>query len=248
MTCVHRKLDHRPYVVCHMVSALDGKIDGEFFSVPEIKPVRDASNRIREELGCEAVLYGATTMAETYAAGYLDEVPATDLHYDREDYIAPSDVHQYYVVIDIEGQIRWESKYIEKRGRARSHVIEVLTENISDAYLAYLRSLDISYVFAGKDALDCALVMEKLKHLFGISNVMISGGGIVNWTFLQAGLIDEVSLVICPLSDGGRNVATLFDQSPYLPHGRTVAFELLNVQTLPGDGLWLKYRPKNIKD
>lgn len=236
----------RPYVVCHMVSALDGKIDGDYFNMPEIKQIREASNRIREQLECDAVLYGAITMAEAYANGFIEGLPKSATHYPRTDYIAESDVDSFYIVIDIEGRLCWENKYIEKRGRKKSHIIQILTENVSDSYIAYLRTLDISYIFAGKDALDCRLLMTKLKEKAGIKRVMISGGGIVNWTFLQSGLIDELSLVICPLTDGSRTVATVFDQSPYLPKSVPIAFALENIQTLPGDGLWLKYRPKNV--
>ena len=75
---------------------------------------------------------------------------------------------------------------------------------------------------------------------------MLIGGGTVNWTFLQAELIDELSLVLCPFTDGCPDTAAVFDRSTYLPHGIPVAFTLKNVQTLPGDGLWLVYRPKNM--
>ena len=75
---------------------------------------------------------------------------------------------------------------------------------------------------------------------------MICGGGIVDYTFLQAGLIDEVSLVIVPLTDGGVNVATVFDQSPFVSSGAPIAFKLLETKTLPGDCVWLRYQPKNI--
>ena len=238
----------RPFVVCHMVSALDGRIDGAYFKTQEIKPVLEASNQTRGQLNCDALLYGATTMAETYAAGYIDSLPDIGEIYPRTDYVAPSEVRSYYVVIDTEGRIRWESKYIEKRGRPKSHVIEVLTEDVSDSYLSYLRSLDISYVFAGNHSLDCGILMQKLAEKFGIRRIMLCGSGTVNWTFLQAGLIDELSLVLCPLTDGGPDAATVFDRSSYLPQGIPVAFTLKNVQTLPGDGLWLVYRPKNIRE
>lgn len=236
---------NRPLVVCHMVSALDGKIDGEYFESPKIRPILTASNQIREQLQCDAVIYGATTMARTYAAGYIDVLPDASEPYPRTDYIASSEVNSYYVVVDLEGSIRWESKYIEKRGRPKSHVIEILSENVSDSYIAYLRSFDISYMFSGNDSLDCELLLRKLTECFGIKRVMLAGGGIVNWSFLQAGCIDELSLILCPLADGATGVATVFNRSCYSPQGTTVTFSLKNVQTLPGDGLWLVYQPDN---
>ena len=239
-------MNSRPFVVCHMVSSVDGKIDGEWFTSPEVREPLAESNVIRAAYACKATLYGATTMAQTYAEGWVKELPVTDRHYSREDYIAPSDVNSYFVAIDPKGEIAYDGKYIEKRGRAKVHVIEVLLESVSDDYIAYLRSKDISYIFAGIDQLDPTLVMSKLCELFHIERLMICGGGIVDYTFLQAGLIDEVSLVIVPLTDGGVNVATVFDQSPFVSSGAPIAFKLLEAKTLPGDCVWLRYQPKNI--
>lgn len=239
-------MNSRPFVVCHMVSSVDGKIDGEWFASPEVREPLTESNVIRTDYACKATLYGATTMAQTYAEGWVSELPVTDRHYSREDYIAPSDVNSYFVAIDPKGEIAYDGKYIEKRGRAKVHVVEVLLESVSDDYIAYLHEKDISYVFAGKEHLDPALVMSKLCELFHIERLMICGGGIVDYTFLQAGLIDEVSLVIVPLTDGGVNVATVFDQSPFVSSGAPIAFKLLEAKTLPGDCVWLRYQPNNI--
>ena len=95
------------------------------------------------------------------------------------------------------------------------HVITVLQENVSDAYIAHLRHAGVSYVFAGKDSLDLPLAVRKLKEQFGIEKMLLSGGGIVDWAFLQAGLIDEISLVIPPVIDGGTGLASAFDDSAF---------------------------------
>lgn len=235
----------KPFVVCHMVSSVDGKIDGSWFRAPEVAPALKESGEIRNTYQCSATLYGATTMAETYAEGYVSNLPCVGNKLPREDYIACSEVNSYFAAIDPQGSIAYADKYIEKRGRSKVHVIEVLLESVSDDYLAYLRKLDISYVFAGKDSLDAALCMDKLHRLFGIERLMICGGGIVDYTFLHAGLIDELSLVIVPLTDGATGVATVFDRSPFVPDAQAISFKLLEVKMLPGDGVWLRYQPKN---
>lgn len=94
--------------------------------------------------------------------------------------------------------------------------------------------------------LDPALLMKKLHDLLHIDRLMICGGGIVDYAFLQAGLIDERSLVIVPLTDGSVNVATVFDRSPHVHKSSPIAFTLLKAKALPGDGVWLRYQPKNI--
>ena len=238
---------NRPYVICHIVSSVDGKIDGEYFGAPELQPCLAESNRIRAEYDCKATLYGATTMAETYAGGFVGELPKAQEVYPRTDYLAETEVDRYFICIDIGGSVAWESKYIEKKGRPRAHSIVVLCEDVSDDYIAYLRSYDISYIFAGKKTLDCDMVMEKLYALLGIQKLMICGGGIVDYTFLQAGLIDELSLVVAPLTDDGTDSATVFDKAVFHPQTDPIAFKLLGADVLDGDTLWLRYEPKNKK-
>lgn len=238
----------RPFVVCHMISGLDGRIDGRIFDTAEMLPVREASDQIRKQLACDAVLCGASTTAEAYEKNEMDCPAETEVSYPRTDYIASSEAQNFYVSIDTEGRLRWPGKYIENRVQPKAHIIEVLTEDVADSYLDYLHRLDISYVFAGKKELNGTLLLKKLKQKFGIQRVMVSGGGITNWSFLKEGVIDELSLVLCPLAEGNREAAALFDQSSYMQEGSPEAFSLANVQTLPGDGLWLIYQPKNRRE
>lgn len=238
---------NRPYVICHIASSVDGKIDGEYFSAPELMLCLAEYARIRNDYSCKATLYGATTMAETYAAGYVKELPSAEQNYERIDYLADINAEHFFISIDIAGTVAWESKHIEKKGRPCCHPIAVLCENVSDDYIAYLRSFDISYIFAGKETLDCELLMEKLYALVGIEKLMIAGGGIVDYTFLQAGLIDELSLVIAPLTDGMTDTASVFDRASFHADSAPIPFKLLSAEVLDGDALWLRYEPKNRK-
>ena len=65
----------RPFVVCHMLTSLDGKIDGAFFGVPETIPAIKAYGELRSFYGCQATLYGTTTMLEGYAEGKVGQLP-----------------------------------------------------------------------------------------------------------------------------------------------------------------------------
>lgn len=56
----------------------------------------------------------------------------------------------------------------------------------------------MSYIIAGKDTLDCQLAAQKLYEYFGIEMMLICGGGIINWTFLQQDVVDELSLLLAP--------------------------------------------------
>ena len=112
----------------------------------------------------------------------------------------------YYVSIDPSGRLGWESETLVYE-TTTAHVVEVLTGKASNAYKAFLRKLGISYIIAGEGTLDYAVALEKLKTLFGIEVLMLGGGGVLNWSFIQAGMCDEISVVIAPCADGSTAVS-----------------------------------------
>ena len=235
----------RPFVVCHMLASLDGKIDGAFFGAPEAAPALKAYGELRNFYGCQATLYGTTTMLGGYADGRVGALSAGNVLPPKKDWVNPTvkALGNFIVSVDPAGELAFSSSTIEKKGRPTAHVIEALTEQASPAYLAYLQKQGVSYVFAGKDQLDCALLLQKLRTLFGIEKLMVAGGGIVNWSFASEGLVDEFSLVIAPVADSGSGVSC-FEQAPFLPAAAPVPFHLKSAETPVQDVLWLRYTSK----
>ena len=230
----------RPRIICHILQSVDGNIDGNFFTVPEMGSAYRAFARIREEYACDAVISGATTAAEIYRGEFIGNLPKASERWPRTDWKARS-AEKYAVVIDGTGSVCWESGSVDRRGE-KLHVIVVLQENVSDAYISHLRKAGVSYIFAGRDSLDLPLAARKLKELFGIESMLLSGGGVVDWSFLQAGLIDEISLVVPPVIDGGVRLPSAFDDSPLAISHAPVGLTLADVQRLEGDALWLHYK------
>ncbi|MEK3943912.1 MULTISPECIES: dihydrofolate reductase family protein [Paenibacillus] len=70
---------------------------------------------------------------------------------------------------------------------------------------------------------------------------MLEGGGVLNGSFLNENLIDELSLVIVPIADGASNSVTLFEMDASLKQQPPANFSLKSVEKLADDGLWLKY-------
>lgn len=234
---------NRPYIICHIMSALDGKIAGEFMGTERARSVGGEYARIREGFHADAWLYGTVTTKEF--TGYrrpelgsvTEEIPPGDL-------VAEKGAELYHISVDTKGEIGWASGTFRKAGRPDAHVIEILTEETAPAYKAYLRRRGVSYVLAGKEKLDCRIAVEKLYRLFGIKTLLVCGGGVVNWTFLQQGLIDELSLLIAPAADGSPTSVTVFEQSDLLPPSAPVEFQLKEVDRLKGDGIRLTYLVK----
>lgn len=230
--------EKRPYIICHILSSLDGKISGPFMGTPEAQMIGEAYGKIRSAMCADAWMYGTVTTKEFTnnrrpVLEEAEEVP-------EGDFIA--DAGFYYVSVDTDGEIGWESGTMRMPGRPDAHVIEILTESVPLSYRDYLRKRGVSYILAGKEKLDCALAMEKLGSSFSVKKLLLCGGGIVNWSFLAAGMIDELSLLLAPVTDGSSGTAALFTKIPELAQGAPVSFTLDAVERIGAGGLHLSYR------
>ena len=235
----------RPYVICHILSSLDGKITGSFMGTTAAGSLGAEYGKYRTEMNADAWLYGTATTKEftDFRKPVLEEMDEAP----EGDFIAEDSANLYFVSVDVDGEIGWESGTFRNKGRAPAHVIEILTTTTPSAYKAYLRKTGVSYIIAGENKLDCETAMRKLYELFHIEKVLICGGGIVNWSFLQADMVDELSLFLAPVTDGSTGTASLFTQIPSLAEGKPVEFLLKEVERIGDGGLRLNYQSKRKK-
>jgi riboflavin biosynthesis pyrimidine reductase len=91
------------------------------------------------------------------------------------------------------------------------------------------------------------LALEILNRELGIERLLLEGGGGSNGAFLRAGLIDEISLAICPAVDGARGAPSIFDSSDKDAGiaAPISAITLESCQVLEGGAVWLRYRIQN---
>ena len=236
---------NRPYIICHILSSLDGRINGPFMATDVTRSLSGEYGRIRTEMNADAWLYGTTTVKEFL--NFREPVLGKNADVPEGDFVAGDETRPYFVALDTRGELGWESGRFANKGRAEAHVIEILTEAASMSYRAYLRKCGVSYILAGKTELDCEMAMGKLHRLFHIERLLICGGGAVDWTFLQAGMVDELSLVLSPVTDGSSGTASVFTQIPSLSEGKPVEFDLKAVERIGDGGLYLNYLAKNAK-
>ena len=72
---------------------------------------------------------------------------------------------------------------------------------------------------------DLVEVLRKLPSL-GVSHLLLEGGGELNFSMLEAGLIDEIYLTVCPFIFGGRAAPTSFDGAGFTrEHVRKLALK-----------------------
>ncbi|MGJ4995903.1 RibD family protein [Bradyrhizobium sp. HKCCYLS3077] len=230
----------KPDVICLMASSVDGRT---WPSRWRPKGSGDLFEQVHDKLGGDAWLIGRVTGQE-FAKG--KSYPATTTErFPREHWISRRDAKVYGVVLDGHGKICWGRSDI-----GGDPIVVVLTEAVSDAHLAGLRSEGVSYIFAGETKLDLPRVLDILAREFGVKRLLLEGGGHVNGTFLRAGLIDELNLVLCPAIDGAKGAPMVFDSPEDESDQRAplTAMTLESTTALEGGALWLRYKLANGAD
>jgi riboflavin biosynthesis pyrimidine reductase len=153
----------------------------------------------------------------------------------RTDHFVERNADQYAISIDPQGRVAWKSNTALK-----SHIVEVLTESVSDDFLAYLQSIGVSYVFGGKSEIDLGKVVQTLAAELGVRKLIVEGGSHVSGAFVNAGLVDEVSVLIMPLVDGRDEHPSSFEV-PMDKWQAPAYLKLASVEKLEHGVVWLRY-------
>ena len=77
--------------------------------------------------------------------------------------------------------------------------------------------------------LDVAWVMERLKAR-GIQNLLVEGGGDMLAQLIEAGVLDEIHVTICPRILGGKGAPSLVDGAGFKEMPRLKLKELHQVE------------------
>lgn len=223
-----------PYVICHMLPSIDGRIVIRDWKLPGATREYE---RTAATFGADAWIIGRISM-EPYAGKARVPAGKSRQRIPREDFVAEHDASSYAIAIDPSGKLRWENGDIDGE-----HVITILTESVADSYLAFLQSKGVSYLFGGKSRINLAGVLRRLRSRFGIQKLLLEGGGKINGSFLAADLIDELSILVGPVADGSIGTPSLFD----VENSRTPArsLKLLSVEKRAGGIVWLRYKVRH---
>jgi 2,5-diamino-6-(ribosylamino)-4(3H)-pyrimidinone 5'-phosphate reductase len=215
-----------------MMASLDGRIILKRWG--QSRPDTKAYETTAAHFAAQAWLCGRVTMEQDFTKGLHPDLQPGTAPPDRHDFVADHGATSFAVAIDAHGKLGWEAGAIDD-----DHLISVLTEQVSDEYLAYLRRQGVSYIFGGAQELDFSLVLSKLGQLFPIKTILLEGGGHLNGSLLKAGLVNELSLLHYPVIDGAATSPTIFEQGGQ--PGPPAGLKLRHLEQLPGDILWLRY-------
>jgi riboflavin biosynthesis pyrimidine reductase len=221
-----------------MMTSVDGKILGHKWGNDEqVQTLTGIFEKIHEVIGNKSWIVGRTTMEKDFTKYAKPVYKEVDHAIDRKDFVAGQGADSFAVVIDGQGKLGWNSP--DMLGQ---HVVTVLTESVQDSYLAHLQEIGVSYIFAGRETINLPVALEKLKTLFGIETLMLEGGGRLNGSFLNEGLIDEYHQLLLPLADGRLDTTAVFEIPEKGRKFNATLLKLQEVKQIEHDILWLRYK------
>lgn len=221
----------KPHVILHMASSIDGRIVPKHWPKGVAASLSDIYERVHQDLKGDAWIVGRITMAD-FQKGGPNRATTTEA-FPRSTWKAPgAEQGPYAIALDQGAKL-----HLNINRASGDPIIVVLTEAVPDDHLAELRRDGISYIFAGRSEIDLALALEILADEFGIKRLLLEGGGGINGSFLSAGLINEISLLITPIADGNPDLPTTFDRTP----GEARSLHLQSIERLERDLLHLRY-------
>lgn len=225
----------KPYIVCYMMTSVDGRIDCDMVSqlagVEEYYPLLD-------ELELQSSISGKTT-ARLELAELGEFTPKDSTHFGKETVSKKADsTNGYTIVVDTKGTLLWkhDSQY------DKPHIL-ITSKQVSQEYLSYLDEKDISYIVTGDNKIDLAASCDALREFFGIERLGIVGGPAINTAFLDAGLLDEVIVLIGAGIDGRASFPPVFNRENN-SHSSPTPLKLVEARTYDSGAVLIRYKTK----
>ena len=229
-------------VVCLMESSVDGRLDESRWSVlydekGEGEP--DVYYETRDRLHGDVFILGKKTVTKHFCSKIFKSESRTRI-ISTDPFLGIRTNSKITAVFDSKCELAYDSN--EMWGTT---LMAVLSEdNCTEEYLSYLRSKEISYVFAGHDGHNIRAALRAMYSDFGLRKVILCGGGLLNGEFLKQGLIDELYLILYPGIDGLSGINSIFEyrgEEGEMPC-KGQSLELISCEVVRAGVVRLRYR------
>lgn len=213
-----------------MMTSIDGRID---CAMTARLQGTDDYYRVLDELNFDVAISGKATAALEMASPGKFE-PKNPDERAEEGFSRKTDATRFDAVVDSKGELLWDQWDAD----ANRPLIVIASRRASKEYLAYLDSRDVSWIVVGDDRVNLVDAVKTLADRFGAKRIGVVGGPTINTSFLEAGLIDEVVLLIGPGIDGRAEMPSVFEgrvESEPLP------LKLLDAKTFESGAVLIRY-------
>ena len=220
----------RPLVRLNLAITADGKIATANRAISSFGSPRDLARLYRLREQADAILCGAATInAENADLGPRPGPPPRRGSARRQ--------FPLRVVVSGRGNVDPDSRLFQ---RAFGPVIILTTRRISKSRLCRLEGLAHTVKICGARQVDFLVALRWLRSEWNIRNLLCEGGSQVNAALLEADLVDQIHLTLCPWIVGGREAPTIADGDGVADLADASAWQLERTRRL-GNELFLTY-------
>ncbi|NYB26652.1 MAG: 2,5-diamino-6-(ribosylamino)-4(3H)-pyrimidinone 5'-phosphate reductase [Methanobacteriaceae archaeon] len=190
----------KPHVILNSAMTLDGKIATRTGS-SEISGPEDLLrvHQLRRKL--DAIMVGVNTV--------LEDDPRLTVHKFQPDE-SDSSLREFdnplRVITDSKARTPLNSRVLNQEAGTLIAVSQKAPGERVKALRDKGRNVDV--ILAGEARVDLAILMDELAQR-GVRSLLLEGGSTLNFSMLQAGLVDEVRVCIAPMIAGGVGAKTL---------------------------------------
>lgn len=222
----------KPYIICHMMASLDGRIDCDMTEKIE---GTDEYYMALDQLNTPSNLFGRVTAALHYVDNTFKSKTQTPIG--KESAWKSQVANGFSIVVDTKGTLLWPNDVVDGKP-----LICITSEQATIEYLNNLQTKNISWIATGKNQIDLTRAMDILCREFGVERLSVVGGGHINGGFLAEGLLDEVSMMYAPGIDGRGGMTAAFDGIS--PDQGPFQLKLQSVQSFDCGTIWMRYLTK----
>jgi len=234
-------------IILNAATSIDGKIatvngDTKISSVLDLKRVHG----LRRET--DVILVGISTV--------INDDPLLTIRYGMNKKGTKNPIR---IIIDSKARIPLHSKIVKTANQIETRL--VVTSKAPSKNLKKLEERGLKIIVLDQGTKEDREDRENkrkdnrekvdLKKLFnqlekeGISNVLVEGGGEINWSIIKDNLFDEMIITISPLIIGGKRAISLVGGEGYKTINESVKIKLSRIQKKSNGEIILHY--KNIK-
>jgi 5-amino-6-(5-phosphoribosylamino)uracil reductase len=221
----------RPYVLLSAAMSVDGYLDDATHQRLILSSDADLDRVDEVRANADAILVGATTIRRDNPWLRVRSAARREARQARGELADP-----VRVTITRSGNLDPAARFFARSGPGETVLVYVPD---SAAGEAAARLQGAASVLEAGDPLSLPLVLADLAGR-GVRRLLVEGGGVVHTQFLQAGLADELHLVVAPVFVGDPTAPRMAGPGRY-PHDATHRMHLEGTQQL-GDVALLRYR------
>jgi 2,5-diamino-6-(ribosylamino)-4(3H)-pyrimidinone 5'-phosphate reductase len=143
------------------------------------------------------------------------------------------------IIVDSIGRIPLDSEILKSASKITT--IVAVTKRASDERVDKIKSAGAIVIVAGTKTVDLKELFFILKKM-GFNKILVEGGGELNWSILQLGIVNELMVTVAPRIVGGRTATTLVEGDGYERISDGIKMELIKMSRQNNGEVVLYYK------